>query len=336
MNATVTRTLTIAMALFLVGLVACSKAPQEVQSDASINNAIRAGFYSDPQLKAEPIEIAVNNGEVTLTGELSDDSVRMRAYNEAAGIPGVKKVNNLMQVKSPQNIGKSQAANQIKSEKGGKHSSSTSSMQEDSKAPVMPVAQATSATPAPPPPPQPRKVTIPVGTEVRIQMIDSVDSGKNIVGEKFQASLQAPIVVDDEVIVPKGTNIFVRLEEVKTSGKFKGRSDLQLALDHLEFQGKSYPLNSTTYEQAGESRGQDTVKKVGIGAAIGTAIGAIAGGRKGAAIGAGVGAGSGAAVQVFAKGKQVQVPSETKIDFKLEEPAQVNLMPGQGKKMQKQ
>jgi hypothetical protein len=68
-----------------------------------------------------------------------------------------------------------------------------------------------------------------------------------------------------------------------------------------------------------------------IGAAIGTGIGAIAGGGKGAAIGAGIGAGAGTAAQVFTKGKQVQVPSETKLDFTLEEPVQVTIQPGKSK-----
>ncbi len=157
--------------------------------------------------------------------------------------------------------------------------------------------------------------------------MDSVDSATDRVGQRFHASLQAPIVVGDEVIVPKGADVVVKLTEASQAGKFQGRSELQLALDHLQFQGKSYALQSTTYEQKGESRGKDTAKKVGLGTAIGAAIGAIAGGGKGAAIGAGVGAGAGTATQVFLKGGQVKIPSETKLDFSLEQPVEFTLSP---------
>jgi hypothetical protein len=162
-------------------------------------------------------------------------------------------------------------------------------------------------------------------------MIDSVDSSTDQVGQQFRASLDAPIVVEDEVAIPKGTDVFVTLTHAKSSGKVQGQSELQIRLDHLQFQGTSYALDSSTYEQRGESRGKDTVKKVGIGTAIGAAIGAIAGGGKGAAIGAGVGAGAGTAMQVLIKGKQVKIPPEVKLDFTLEQPVEITLLPGQGK-----
>jgi hypothetical protein len=168
-------------------------------------------------------------------------------------------------------------------------------------------------------------VTIPVGTSVQVQMIDSVDSATNKVGDTFLASLAAPIVVNDEVVIPKNADVQIKLASAKTSGKFTGQSELTLELDSVKFRDKSYPLTSSTYQQVGQSRGKDTAKKTAIGAAIGTAIGAIAGGGKGAAIGAGIGAGSGAAAQIFMKGKQVKVPSETKIDFQLEQPVDVTV-----------
>jgi outer membrane lipoprotein SlyB len=86
-------------------------------------------------------------------------------------------------------------------------------------------------------------------------------------------------------------------------------------------------LESTEYKQVGTSRGKRTAATIGGGAAIGAAIGAIAGGGKGAAIGAGVGAGSGTVVQAVTKGKQIKVPSETKLDFRLQQPVEVSYFP---------
>ena len=85
------------------------------------------------------------------------------------------------------------------------------------------------------------------------------------------------------------------------------------------------------YEGTVRERSQTgkTVERTAIGGAVGAIIGAIAGGGKGAAIGATVGAGAGAGAQVFTKGQQIKVPSETRIDFRLDQPFVVTYMPGQ-------
>ena len=158
-------------------------------------------------------------------------------------------------------------------------------------------------------------------------MIDGVDSKVNNTGEVFRASLDAPLVVNDEVVVPKGANIYVRLAQASSAGRMTGKSELRLELVKLDFQGRSYPLVSSTYDLAGSSRGKRTAGTVAGGAAIGALIGAIAGGGKGAAIGAGVGGGTGAVYQGATHGQQVKIPSETKLDFKLEQAVSVSYMP---------
>jgi hypothetical protein len=95
----------------------------------------------------------------------------------------------------------------------------------------------------------------------------------------------------------------------------------------LQFQGQSYSLVSSTYGVSGASRGKDTAAKVAGGAAIGALIGAIAGGGKGAAIGAGVGGAGAGVYQAVTRGKQVRIPSETRLDFQLEQPVTVAVLP---------
>src|SRR5688572_31228090 len=106
-------------------------------------------------------------------------------------------------------------------------------------------------------------------------------------------SSDLPLTVGEKVGIPKGANVSIKLLDAATAGKMKRKSEIQIGLDSVEFQGKKYPLQSSTYEEAGKSQGKQTAKRVGIGAAVGTAVGAIAGGGKGAAIGAGIGAGAG-------------------------------------------
>ena len=154
-------------------------------------------------------------------------------------------------------------------------------------------------------------------------MIDGVDSAKNHVGDIFHASLETDLTVNSSLVARKGTDVYGRLAEAKEAGHISGSAELQLELTRMVIDGHDYPLVSSDYTLQGKGRGSNTAKKVGGGAALGAIIGAVAGGGKGAAIGAGVGAGAGGAVQVLTRGQQVKVPSETLLEFRLQQPAMV-------------
>ena len=165
----------------------------------------------------------------------------------------------------------------------------------------------------------PAYLTITAGTRISVRTIDAIDSTKNHVGDRFQASLEEPLTVDGNTVIPKGADVYGRLAESKTSGKFSGRSQLQLELTGIVVNGQTVPLVTGEYELTGKSRGASTAKRTVGGAAVGSIIGAIAGGGKGAAIGAGVGAGAGAGSEIITKGDQVKIPSETLVDFTLQQ-----------------
>jgi hypothetical protein len=158
-------------------------------------------------------------------------------------------------------------------------------------------------------------VTVPAGTQISIRTIDSIDSTKNHVGDRFQASLEEPLMVDGNVVVEKGADVYGRLAEAKTSGTFTGRSELQLELTGIVVNGQTIPLVTGEYALSGKSRSSSTAKRTVGGAAVGSIIGAIAGHGKGAAIGAGTGAAVGAGSEVITKGDQVKIPSETLLNF---------------------
>lgn len=166
-------------------------------------------------------------------------------------------------------------------------------------------------------------VTLPAGQSLLVRMIDGVDSSKNHVGDVFKASLETDLVVGNSVAARKGTDVYGRLANAAEAGHISGSSELQLELTRIVIDGKDYPIVSSDYTLKGKGRGSDTAKKVGGGAVAGAIIGAIAGGGKGAAIGAGVGSAAGAGVQVFTRGQQVKVPSETLLEFRLQQPATI-------------
>jgi len=165
--------------------------------------------------------------------------------------------------------------------------------------------------------------TLPAGQPMMIRMIDSVDSSKNHVGDIFHASLETDLNVSGVLVARRGSDVYGRLASSDEGGKFSGKSELQLELTRLVIDGKDYPLVSSDYNLQGKGRGGDTAKKVGGGAVLGAIIGGIAAGGKGAAIGAAAGGGAGAGVQILTKGQQVKVPSETLLEFRLQQPATV-------------
>jgi hypothetical protein len=191
------------------------------------------------------------------------------------------------------------------------------------------------ATPPPAPEPAPApvapvqpvsadgSVTIPAGQSILVRMIDGVDSSKNHVGDIFHASLETDLTLNNTLVARKGTDVYGRLAEAKEAGHIAGSSELQLELTRMVIDGHDYPVVSSDYTLQGKGRGSNTAKKVGGGAVAGAIIGAIAGGGKGAAIGAGVGSAAGAGVQVLTRGQQVKVPSETLLEFRLQQPVTV-------------
>src|SRR5262249_16721328 len=228
--------------LMVLGLgAACSKA----RSDQAITTEIQSKMFSDPQLKAANISVQTNKGEVTLSGDIPSDAARYEAFKLASETPGVTKVVDQMTIKA------AEAAPPPPPPEPTPAPVRRSARRLTTPAPLSPAPVAAQpaapAEPAPPPPPQPRTVEIPSGTTVTVRMIDSVDSSINHPGEVFRASLDAPIVVDNEVVVPAGTDVFVKLVQAKSAGRLAGRSELGLELVRMQFQGKSYTLMSNEY-----------------------------------------------------------------------------------------
>src|SRR6202007_2560621 len=111
--------------------------------------------------------------------------------------------------------------------------------------------------------------------------------------------------------------------DIKNGSKFAGQSLVVLQLDQLSAGGKTYDPQTEQYRKETAARGKNTAEKVGGGAIIGGIIGALAGGGKGAAIGAAAGGGIGGGVQAATKGQQIELPSETVLNFTLQQPITV-------------
>lgn len=166
-----------------------------------------------------------------------------------------------------------------------------------------------------------KRVDVPAGTRLLIRMLDSVDSGKQQVGYRFTAGLETNLQVDDVVVAPGGTTVYGRLANAKKAGNMSGAGELTLELTDIVINGTSYPLLTSAFEVKSEGKGKKTTRRIVGGTGLGALIGGIAGGGTGAAIGAVAGAAAGTTVSAATKGKQVSIPSESLLEFRLEQPA---------------
>ncbi|HSF24762.1 MAG TPA: hypothetical protein VLE20_11095 [Blastocatellia bacterium] len=168
---------------------------------------------------------------------------------------------------------------------------------------------------------QTRQVTVPAGTRILVRTVDSLDPSQQKSGTRFTATLETDLKANNLVVARRGTTVYGRLVTAKSAGRFKGSSQLTLELTDIEIRGTAYPLLTDTVEFKGSGEGKKTARKVVGGAGLGAIVGGIAGGGKGAAIGAVTGAAAGTAVAGSKKGEQLFIPSESLLEFRLQQPA---------------
>jgi hypothetical protein len=168
------------------------------------------------------------------------------------------------------------------------------------------------------------RVVLPVGTEVAVRTNERIDSRDVVEGQTFSAQIEEDIRdTDGSVAIPRGSDVRLVTRRVEVNG------DITLDVDSISVAGRRYRVSTADEElqnrREGVGRNERTGKYVGGGAVLGAIIGAIAGGGKGAAIGAASGAGAGAATQIITRGKEVHVPAESVIRFRLDSPLRLRL-----------
>lgn len=163
-------------------------------------------------------------------------------------------------------------------------------------------------------------MTIPAGTQIVVRTIDAIDGKTAKGGARYRASIDEPVAVGSQSVISKGASCTIEVVAIE-SGK-----EMALRLRDVNVGGKSYSF-STDYadvDAQGTSKTKKAVRRgVGLGA-VGAGIGALAGGGSGAAIGAAVGGGVGAISAAASKGKQINLPAETRLIFSLKAPVPMN------------
>jgi len=160
--------------------------------------------------------------------------------------------------------------------------------------------------------------TISVRTNEEIEVKDT-DADVNQV---FTGSVDQDVVDrNGAVAIPRGSDVEMVVRKVSNNELALDLNSITVGNQRYGLQTDTTTTNSTRKEGLGKNK--RTGKYVGGGAVLGAIIGGIAGGGKGAIIGAGAGAAAGAGAQVLTRGKDVSVPAESLLTFRLAQPMQL-------------
>lgn len=334
--------ISLTMAL-LLSAAGCKKTIDDATLAANVHNALA----SDASIATQPVQATVVNGVVTLNGNVSNDTARLVASQDASRVAGIKQVVNDLTIQgvSVEPEITTPAPTSAASDTSAPPPATTrfATAQERraiarheplppppppapvERSPAQPAPPApqpvqTAQAPLPPPPPPApafRDVFVPSGETVSVRINQTLDSASTPEGATFSGIVTSSVIVDGEVAIPAGSSVSGRVIGVRDAAHYKGSSMLSVELTSIRRRGQSFEVSTEPYTLEGKGRGKNTAEKVGGGAAVGAILGGIFGGGKGAAIGAGAGGAVGAGANTVTRGDQVQIVSESVVRFHL-------------------
>jgi len=168
-----------------------------------------------------------------------------------------------------------------------------------------------------------KAMVVPAGTVLTVRLGEAVGSKISQPGQSFSATVASPVELNGKVVIPAGATASGAVVDAKPLGRFKGGARLQLKLVSVNINGKDHAIETSSLVRTQKGKGKRTATMIGGGAGVGALIGGLAGGGKGAAIGAVAGAGAGTAGTAFTGNKEIVLPAESALSFKLEQPLEL-------------
>jgi hypothetical protein len=160
-------------------------------------------------------------------------------------------------------------------------------------------------------------IRVPAGTELAIRIDQRISVRSSRAGDRFNGNVEEPVVNNGAVIIPRGTPVSGRVVESHRGGHFRGRSVLELRLTAMTLNGYEYPLNTRDSGRTQRGKGRRSAGIIGGMTGAGMLIGGVASGGVGLAIGAAAGAGSGTAIAGGTGNRNLDIPAESIVHFRL-------------------
>jgi Glycine zipper 2TM domain len=163
-------------------------------------------------------------------------------------------------------------------------------------------------------------VTVPAGTTLDVELLETVSSQTSQVGDTVRARVAGSVHEDGVNAIPAGSEVIGVVSDAQALRRVGGRA--RLAIDFTELvlpSGQTVPI-AASYSQIGKSETGKDAATIGAGAAAGGILGKqIEGDRRGTVIGAIVGAAAGTAIAAKTKGRQVTLPAGTSLSVSLQD-----------------
>jgi len=169
-------------------------------------------------------------------------------------------------------------------------------------------------------PPAVRSVTIPPETSMSVRLDQTLASNQSRPGDQFDATLSGPVWVNGAVAIPEGARIKGKVVDARPSDSLEGTARLRVTLSYIKMNGKLYELHTTDVVQYGRGYKKRDREFAAGGAGGGALRGALADRGKGDLIGSPVGTGAGVVGAATTGKKNVRMPVETPLNFRLIEP----------------
>jgi hypothetical protein len=190
---------------------------------------------------------------------------------------------------------------------------------------------------------QGRVTIVPTGTPVDAELTSPIDSAVAKAGDLFNAKLIQPLYLGNDLVLPGGTTLDGQVTAADKGGLVGSNGKIGMRLiGAVTPDGIRYPLSATITDKQdkgihetkqGTVTGRTTSSSVkssvvrtalwtGGGTLLGICFAPIVGGAVGAGAIAGVatGGGVGLASNLWRKGKDVKIPSGTRVQFALDQP----------------
>jgi hypothetical protein len=313
--------------------------PRAASGDSvKVASEVAARIHADGRLQLANVQVSDSkSGIITLSGEVSSAAERVLAAQHASKVKGVNVVVDNLRVIEPRNatnvatqaltthVASSRTHNFHVSVPDASVVPSASLLRKGYPSNANAAGMGSVSTPSTPTAAirTLNEVIVPYGTILAVQLTEPLSSDLNRPGDSFSARLVSPIMVGNRIAIPADATVQGQIVEVRNAGHFNGRSELVAKVTRLLYDGRAYNLRSTEYSMKGASRDIQTAEIIGGGAGAGAILGAILGGKKGAAMGAVLGAGVGTGARVMSKPKQIELPAQSTLSFRLETPLKV-------------
>jgi hypothetical protein len=155
------------------------------------------------------------------------------------------------------------------------------------------------------------------GTEIKVHLLDRLDTGESKTGQSFSGTLAEAVSLGSKRVLQGGTRINGRVIEATSAGRLKRPASITLILTSIN----KIPIRTEALQIDGKSHAVRNTALIGGGAAAGAIVGAVAEGGKGAAIGTAVGASAGTGTAYVTGKQEIVLPSETELTFVIAERA---------------